>query len=139
MDYYSKFSEISGLSFKTSSSVVVNLKSIFARHGVPDELVADNRPFASRELRHSASSWGFQLISSSPGYPKSNGMSERTIGTIKQLLREAEYPGDWNWSLSLADAKQSATEVQIANHGRTEKLVAAQQRQEFYYDRHAKP
>ena len=42
VDYYSKFPETSLLSSKTSSSVVVNLKSIFARHGVPDELVADN-------------------------------------------------------------------------------------------------
>ena len=89
MDYYSKFPEISLLS---SSSVVVNSKSIFARHGVPDKLVADNMPFASRELQHFALSWGFQLITSSPGYPQSNGMSERTIGTIKQLLRKAEDP-----------------------------------------------
>ena len=70
MDYYSKFPEISLLS---SSSVVVNSKSIFARHGVPDKLVADNMPFASRELQHFALSWGFQLITSSPGYPQSNG------------------------------------------------------------------
>ena len=92
VDYYSKFPEINLLSFKTSSSVVVNLKSIFARHGVPDELVADNMQFSSRELQHFALSWGFQLINSSPGYPQSNGMSERTIGTIKQLLRKAEDP-----------------------------------------------
>ena len=74
VDYFSKFPEISLLSSKTSSSVVLNLKSIFARHGVPDELVADNMPFANRQLQHFALSW------------------ERTIGTIKELLRKAKDP-----------------------------------------------
>ena len=93
VDYYSKFPQVvSLLSSTTSSSVVVNLKSIFARHGIPDELLADNMPFASRELQNFASSWGYQLITSSPGYPQSNGMSERTIGTIKQPLRKAKDP-----------------------------------------------
>ena len=92
VDYYSKFPQVNLLSSTTSSSVVVNLKSIFARHGVPDELLADNMSFASRDLQDFASSWGYQLITSSPGYPRSNGMSERTIGTIKQPLTKAEDP-----------------------------------------------
>ena len=52
--------------------------------------MADNVPFASRELQQLALSWRFQLITSIPGYPQSNGMSERKTGTINQLLREAE-------------------------------------------------
>ena len=52
--------------------------------------MADNVPFASRELQQLALSWRFQLITSIPGYPQSNGMSERKIDAINQLLREAE-------------------------------------------------
>src|SRR5678815_3190257 len=48
VDYFSKFPEICHLESKTASSVVVKIKSIFARHGIPDELVADNMPFNSR-------------------------------------------------------------------------------------------
>ena len=52
--------------------------------------MADNIPFASRELQQLVLSWRFQLITSIPGYPQSNGMSERKIGIINQCLREAE-------------------------------------------------
>ena len=52
--------------------------------------MADNIPFAGCELQQLALSWRFQLITSIPGYPQSNGMSEGKIGTINQLLREAE-------------------------------------------------
>ena len=88
--YFSKFPEISPLQTKSSSSVITHLKLIFSRQGEPDELVADNMPFASRELQKFASSWGFRITVSSLRYPQSNGMSERAIGTIKQLLRKAE-------------------------------------------------
>ena len=160
VDYYSKFPEISLISSKTFSSVVVDLKSIFARHGVPDELVADNMPFASPELQYFALSWGFQLITSRPGYPQSNGMSKRTIGTIKQRLRKAEdpyvalmeycntpvtgiglSPSQKLNSRCLKSKLRTMAELlqpQVTLNAR-EKVVAAQQRQKFYYDHHAKP
>ena len=78
MDYYSKFTEISPISTKTATAVIIHLKSIFSRHGIPDELVADDMPFASRELQNLGSSWGFKKATSSPRYPQSNGMTERT-------------------------------------------------------------
>lgn len=38
VDYFSKFPEISLLQTKIASSVITHLKSISAKHGVPDEL-----------------------------------------------------------------------------------------------------
>lgn len=38
VDYYSKYPEISKLSGTTNKHIITALKSIFARHGVPDEL-----------------------------------------------------------------------------------------------------
>ena len=35
-----------------------------------------------------AESYGFRLITSSPRYPQSNGQAERTVKTIKQLLKK---------------------------------------------------
>ena len=87
VDYYSKYPELCILKDKTASSAVTSMKSIFARHGIPDEVVADNMLFLSKAFRKFASNWGFEVSTSSPRYPQSNGMSERAIQTIKNLLK----------------------------------------------------
>ena len=69
------------------------MKSVFARHGIPDQVIADNVPFASRECLQFARDWGFQITTSSPHYPQSSGMSERAIQTVKNLLRKAGDEG----------------------------------------------
>ncbi len=94
VDYYSKFPEISLLKDKSSQAVITSMKSVFARHGIPDEVVADNMPFSSKECLQFAQEWGFKISTSSPHYPQSNGMSERTIQTIKNLLRKADDEGN---------------------------------------------
>jgi hypothetical protein len=89
VDYFSKYPEIGVLNDKTAKSVIVNLKSILARHRIPETIMSDNMPFASREFRQFAKSWDIELQTSSPTYPKSNGMSEHTIQTVKKLMRKA--------------------------------------------------
>ena len=90
VDYYSKYPELCLLKDKTASTVIKHMKSVFARHGIPDELFSDNMPFASREFRNFADEWGFVTTTSSPRYPQSNGMSERAVQTMKKLLRKAD-------------------------------------------------
>ena len=94
VDYYSKYPEICLLNDKSSQAVITSMKSVFARHGIPDEVVADNMPFSSKECSRFAQEWGFKISTSSPHYPQSNGMSERTIQTIKNLLRKADDEGN---------------------------------------------
>ena len=94
VDYYSKYPELCILKDKTASSVVTSMKSVFARHGIPDEVVADNMPFSSKAFCKFASEWGFKVSTSSPRYPQSNGMSERAIQTIKNLLKKACEDGN---------------------------------------------
>ena len=94
VDYYSKYPELCILKDKTATSVVTSMKSIFARHSIPDKVVADNMPFSSKAFRKFASEWGFKVSSSSPRYPQSNGMSERAIQTIKNLLKKACQDGN---------------------------------------------
>ena len=74
----------------TSQAVIIQLKSQFARHGVPDELISDNGPqFSSIAFQEFAKSWNFKHITSSPRYPRSNGLAERTVQTIKYMLKKA--------------------------------------------------
>lgn len=86
VDYFSKFPEIAKLTQTTRRHVVTALKSIFARQGIPDEVVSDNGPqFSSAEFGVFAENWEFVHTTSSPGFPQSNGQSERTVQTVKNL------------------------------------------------------
>ena len=92
VDYYSKFIETSLLPDKTAGTVITHMKPIFARHGIPEELVSDNMPYNSREFKDFASSWGFKPTTSSPTYPQSNGLSEQAVQTVKSILKKADDP-----------------------------------------------
>ena len=58
---------------------------IFARHGTPNTVVSDNGPqYSSKDF---SEKWEFNHVTSSPTYPKSNGMVERAVQTVKKLLK----------------------------------------------------
>lgn len=89
VDYFSKFPEISKLRDTTSGSVIVALKSVFARHCIPDVVISDDGPqYASAEFKDFAEQWEFTHNTSSPGHAQSNGQAERTVQTIKNLLKK---------------------------------------------------
>ena len=44
IDYFSRYVLVAKLAHTTSPDIVVHLKSMFARHGIPDQLVSDNGP-----------------------------------------------------------------------------------------------
>lgn len=72
-DYFSNYPEVATLQTTSSKAVIVFLKTIFARHGLPCQLILDNGPqFASSEFADFAKEWGFQHITSSPHYPRSD-------------------------------------------------------------------
>ena len=89
MDYYSRFIEIALLSRPTTAEVINHLKSIFARHGIPEIVVSDNGPqYSCEAFAEFAREYQFQHVTSSPGYPQSNGEAERAVKTIKSLLKK---------------------------------------------------
>lgn len=93
IDYYSKWPELTLLNSMTSTAVITALKSQFARYGVPSVIMSDNGPCYSSELfKQFSQEWGFRHVTSSPGYPQSNGQSEKTVQTIKAMLEKADDP-----------------------------------------------
>ena len=88
VDYWSKFIEIELLSSGYSSQFVIKkLKSIFARHGIPQIIVSDNGPpYSSQDFKQFCFDWNIEHTTSSPYLPRSNGLAERSIQTIKKLL-----------------------------------------------------
>ena len=90
VDYYTNYPEISLLADTTSSTVIKHAKSIFARHSIPRVVISDSGPqYLSKEFQEFAKKWEFQHITSSPYHPEANGKAERTVQTIKSLMKKA--------------------------------------------------
>ena len=105
VDYFSRYIEVAAMQKTTKSYEVIRaLKSIFARHGIPEEVRSDNGPqYASAEFTHFAKEWGFKHTTSSPRFPQSNGEAERAVETTKsQLKKKKTHPKDcWRTGLPL--------------------------------------
>ncbi len=93
VDYLSRYIEIARLPKETLAEVIQQLKIIFARHGIPREVISDNGPqFVSWDFSKFAKSYDFVHTTSIPRYPQSNGEAERAVRTIKALLKKADDP-----------------------------------------------
>ncbi|XP_037515008.1 uncharacterized protein K02A2.6-like [Rhipicephalus sanguineus] len=90
VDYYSRYPEVITLRNTSSQAVISAIKSVMARFGIPEVLRSDNGPqFSSHEFSSFAQSYGFRHITSSAGYPQSNGAVERAVKTVKDLFRKS--------------------------------------------------
>lgn len=93
VDYFSRYPEVVKLASTTSQNIIIMLKTVFARYGIPEEVVSDNGPqYTSQEFGDFAKKYNFKHTTSSPYYPQSNGQAERAIQTVKKLLKEAMEP-----------------------------------------------
>ena len=93
VDYYSRFIEIAKLSTTTSTDVVTHLKSIFARHGIPEVFISDNGPqYSSSLFAKFSREYKFNHITSSPRYPQANGEAEIAVKIITAMLDKCSDP-----------------------------------------------
>ena len=94
VDYYSKFPVVKKLTSIQSSAVIAHLKSVFGEHGIPSKLVTDNgSQYTSAAFQKFSRSYGLTHVTSSPLYPQSNGFSETTVQTVKDLLHKCKESG----------------------------------------------
>jgi transposase InsO family protein len=165
VDYLSRYFEIALLSSTTAISVITHLKSIFAKHGIPEKVISDNGPqYSAEQFSQFAKEWGFQHSTSSPKYPQSNGLAEKTVQTVKGLLTKAKQSGQdpylamLNYRTTPVDGVASPAQILMSRRLRTtlpatgrqlspqlvsDKLVRqkrelCQDRQKYYYDKAAK-
>ena len=90
VDYYSRYTGTVKLLNKLSTEVISYTKAIFARDGIPQEVVSDNGPqFSSIQYNKFATEYGFLHTTSSPWFPQSNGGVRGQL-KLKNLLKKAE-------------------------------------------------
>jgi len=80
------------------------VSEIVRLHGVPVSIVSDRDPrFTSRFWSSLQKCLGTQLSLSTAYHPQTDGQSERTIQTLKDMLRACtlDFPGSWEEHLPL--------------------------------------
>ena len=88
VDAHGKWPEVIPMKSTNSSKTIEVLRNLFARFGIPEQLVSDNGPqFVSEEFQAFVKCNGIKHITSAPYHPATNGLAERTVQTVKQALR----------------------------------------------------
>ena len=76
-DYYNRFPVLHKLGSTTSKVLVQEMKTVFAKLGVPNVIVSDGGPqYTSAEFKDFMKHWQIEHRVSSPRNPQSNGMAE---------------------------------------------------------------
>ncbi|XP_038651421.1 uncharacterized protein K02A2.6-like, partial [Scyliorhinus canicula] len=89
VDAYSKWLDVHQVNTASTASTIEKLRASFARHGLPEVLVSDNRTaFTSGEFRKSLKENGVRHIKTAPYHPASNGLAERAVQTLKAGLKK---------------------------------------------------
>lgn len=82
------WSEVFSMTSTTASQTVTVLRELFARTGVPEQLVSDNGPhFISAEFQIFLKNNRIKHVTSAPYHPASNGLAERYVQISKNALR----------------------------------------------------
>ena len=90
VDAHSKWPEVFPKKNATSAATIEALRNMWARFGIPDQVVSDNGPqFISAEFQEFLQSNGVRHIKSAPYHPATNGLAERFVQSLKSALKAA--------------------------------------------------
>ena len=88
-DYYSRCIEIIYMGHDTTAkTTITKFKNVFARWGIPQEVITDNGPQFCSEFKAFADECGFIATTSSPKYPQSDGAAEKSFNIAKHILSQ---------------------------------------------------
>ena len=101
VDYFSKWVEVKELTLNpTSAEILEHLKLVFTRFGIPNVLVSDREPiYKSQETQDFCNYYGIFKDFSSSRWAQSNGQVERTIQSVKNMIKKCKSD---NYDLTLA-------------------------------------
>ena len=88
VDAHSRWLEIERMTSTTSEKTIEVLQKLFARYGIPVQLVSDNgSQFTSEEFQQFLKRNGIKHITSAPYHPATNGLAERGVGSFKSAMK----------------------------------------------------
>ena len=87
VDAHSKWTVAQVVPSTLASTTIAVLQSVFATHGIPEQLVSDNATgFACEEFRELTSCNGIHHTFTSQYQPAANGLAERSVQVVKRAL-----------------------------------------------------
>ncbi|KAI4875469.1 hypothetical protein NFI96_005346 [Prochilodus magdalenae] len=158
VDYLAKYPEVLNLPDATAYAVIQKMKSVFARHGIPKELVSDHVPFASCSFmgaqahilppRFSLVQWNGRAIHQDSETCTKESHADRHRPTSCTVVTEEQPVTGLNMSLarmlmgrvlrSTLSCSSDVLEQSTPQHVH-DKIQDLQRRQKQHYDQHAKP
>jgi transposase InsO family protein len=91
VDQSSKWVEALPLAQPDSASIIGSLRHIFASFGLPQCILSDNASyFQSADFTRFCKGNGIRHTASTPYHPRTNGLAERAIQSLKQALKKMD-------------------------------------------------
>ena len=88
VDAFSKWTEIIEMTSTTAANTIKVLWDMFARYGLPEQLVSDNGPqFVSSEFFEFCKSNRIKYYRVAPYHLASNGLAEHMVQSFKQSMK----------------------------------------------------
>ncbi|CAB4011862.1 Retrovirus-related Pol poly from transposon [Paramuricea clavata] len=85
------FFELDHLNNISSVHVIRKIKSHFAIHGIPEQVITDNGPqFVAHDFQIFAKEWDFEHVTCSPYHSQANGKAESVVKEAKKILRKSK-------------------------------------------------
>ncbi|XP_037501465.2 uncharacterized protein K02A2.6-like [Rhipicephalus sanguineus] len=102
-DDQSNFPDVERLVGTTAAETISKISAIFSRYGIPAQVCTDNGPqFASSDFAAFAKRYDFEHITSSPNFPRSNGLAEKGVQIVKRILKKTTEGREDFWLGMLA-------------------------------------
>jgi hypothetical protein len=103
VDYATRYPEAVALKRIDTETVAEALVDMYARVGVPEEILTDmGTQFTSDLMKEVGRLLSIKQLTTTPYHPQCNGLVERFNGTLKRMLRRmcSERPKDWDRYIS---------------------------------------
>ena len=116
VDYFSNFIELANLEGNTTASNVIrHIKQNVARYGIMDTLMSDNGPqYSCKEFAEFTDTYHIKHVTSSPQHPQCNGLAEKAVQTVKNILKKCQATGE-DIHLALLDLRNTPRDGEIGS------------------------